>query len=63
MKELCDKRMKDVCRCEDLRCGEQELKHFEECTNCGSTAYHTTVKSFKDEEDGNKDTEKHNVRY
>ena len=51
MKELDEKRQKDICRCE---CGiEGELKHFEECKKCGSTGYHTVVKSFEEEvEDG-----------
>lgn len=65
MKELDEKRQKDICRCEDSRCSDNKLGHFEKCPNCGSTSYHTTIKVFEEEvEDGtNKDTGKHNVRY
>ncbi len=51
--KLSEHQKKDICRCENLRCGDGELKHFEECPNCYSTSYHITVKAF--EEDAVKD--------
>lgn len=55
MKELDEKKQKDICRCEDERCGDNELKHFEECPRCSSTGYHIVVKSFEEVKDGNED--------
>lgn len=48
-----EKRLKDVCVCESEGCGDKQLKHFEQCAVCGSSAYHKTIKVYV-EEGGNK---------
>lgn len=66
MKELDEKRKKDICRCEDERCSDTQLSHFEKCSNCGSTSYHITIKIFEEEVEVNEtreDTGKYNFRY
>lgn len=65
MKELDEKRKKDVCRCENEQCGNEQLRHFEECKRCGSTSYHTTIKIFEEEvvDETREDTGEHNIRY
>lgn len=50
--KLSERTMKDICVCENPSCGEPELKHFETCPNCGSEAYHLTIKSYEEEEEG-----------
>jgi rRNA maturation protein Nop10 len=48
---ISEHREKDICVCESRRCGNKELKHFEECPVCGSTSYHITIKRFELEEE------------
>jgi lipopolysaccharide biosynthesis regulator YciM len=40
IKELDEKRKKEICDCEN--CGYKNLKHFEECPKCRSISYHLT---------------------
>lgn len=38
--ELSEERQKEICECEDNKCGYYPLKHFEKCPQCGSKAFH-----------------------
>lgn len=49
--KLNEEQENEVCYCED--CGYKPLKHFEECPNCLSRAYHLAIKEPKKKKDEN----------